>query len=103
MLRENREREQLQRDTARLALARSRLERASRRQKVFNGEAFHEGCPEGTPGCDGLSFVRAGSRGRGLSREMKEERMMARMGDNMVPAEEARVQQPRFIGDALYQ
>jgi len=78
MLRENREKEQLQRDTARLALARSRLERASRRQRVFNGEAFHEGCPEGTPGCADPRFARAGARGRGLSREVKQERMMAR-------------------------
>ena len=78
MLRENREREQLQRDTARLALARSRLENASRRQKVFNGRAFHESCPEGTPGCGGMRFARAGSRGRVLSREIKQERMMAR-------------------------
>jgi len=103
MLRENREREQLQRDTARLALARSRLENASRRQKIFNGGAFHESCPEGTPGCGGMRFARAGSRGRVLSREIKQERMMARMGDNMVPADEARSQKPSFIGDALYQ
>ena len=51
MLRENRQLEQLQRDTSRLALARSRLARASRVQRVFNGDKFIEGCPEGTPGC----------------------------------------------------
>jgi len=54
MLRENRQLEQLQRDTARLALARSRLARASRVQRVFNGDKFTEGCPEGTPGCGRL-------------------------------------------------
>jgi len=104
MLRENREHEKLQRDTARLELARSRLERASRRQSVFNGEGFKEGCPEGTPGCGHAAHYARGGRGRVLSRnEAREERLMARLGDNMVPVDQARDQKPQFIGDDLYQ
>jgi len=78
MLRENHEHEKLQRDTVRLELARSRLERASRRQSVFNGEEFKEGCPEGTPGCGGSAHYARGSRGRVLRHEAREERVMAR-------------------------
>ena len=106
MLRQQREQEKLEKDTARLELARSRLARASRRQSVFNGEGFTEGCPEGTPGC----AMRARSRyARGrreeapLRHEVREERMMARLGDNMVPVDEARNQAPKFLGNALYQ
>eukprot|EP00802_Teleaulax_amphioxeia_P013705 Tamp_13759.p1 GENE.Tamp_13759~~Tamp_13759.p1 ORF type:complete len:489 (+),score=165.18 Tamp_13759:80-1468(+) len=106
MLRENRQLEQLQRDTARLALARSRLARASRVQRVFNGDKFTEGCPEGTPGCgSGARYARGrqGDAAAALSHELNEERMMARMGDTMVPIDKARHQKPRFLGDALYQ
>ena len=46
---------------------------------------------------------RQGDAAAALSHELNEERMMARMGDTMVPIDKARHQKPRFLGDALYQ
>lgn len=104
MLRQQREQERLQKDTARLELARARLARASRRQSVFSGQGFTEGCPEGTPGCAMRARYARGRREMApLRHEVREERLMARLGDNMVPVDEARNQAPKFLGDALYQ
>ncbi len=98
MLRENRQLQQLQRDTARLALARSRLAQASRVQRVFTGAKFAEGCPEGTPGCGRAAHFARGRQeeggGMALTHELDEERVMSRLGDNMVPVDEARQQRP---------
>jgi hypothetical protein len=84
------------RDTARLALARSRLAQASRVQRVFNGEKFAEGCPEGTPGCGRAAHFARGRQveGGALTHELDEERMMSHLGDNIVPVDEARQQRP---------
>merc|ERR1719199_1684736 len=98
-LRVKSERTKLERDSIRLALARQRLAAASRAHRVRAAEGIEEYCPEGTPGCAASSPMLRMSphlSRRALVRDIQAERALARMGDKMVPVQEARHQEPRL-------
>jgi len=92
--RAERERGVLDRDEARAAIARQRYAAARRRSSPFHAAQWTEGCPEGTPGCSTRSAVGYLEQPKsGIHWDLPG---MRTAGDQLVPAAEARRQEPRL-------
>jgi len=84
----------LELDEARASIAKQRYAAARRRASPFHAAQWTEGCPEGTPGCATRSAVGYLEKPKsGIHWDLPG---MRTAGDQLVPAQEARRQEPEL-------